>query len=127
MPFKKEPKPLDSADLGTAIGAGLHQVRRELGMTQKQIAARIGLTGKYYARLERGQALPSVPAFYRIVTQLQVDATALLGVRYEKSPVRQEVKENPALARLIDQLRDASKERVRLIKMLVDELEEHQS
>ena len=127
MATENEPDHLGKTKLGAVIGAGLRRIRETLGLTQKQVAARVGLSAEYYARLERGYALPSVLAFHRIVTRLPVDAAELLGSRDEQGSVRLAVKkEDAAIVGIVDQLRDAPKERVKLFKMLVDELEERQ-
>ncbi len=125
MSTGNEPTHLDAAQLGAIIGAGLRRARKSLGLTQKQAAVRVGLTGEYYARLERGHALPSVPAFCRIVKIMPIDTSELLGLQEERNWAIDGSKEdNPAIARIINRLRGTSKDRVRFVKMLVDVLEE---
>ncbi len=127
MATEDEPDHPGKATLGVVIGAGLRRVREALGLTQEEIAARVDLSAGYYARLERGHALPSVPAFHRIVTRLPVSAAELLSVGYEQGSVPFAMKkEDAAIASIIAQLRDAPKARVRLVALLVEEVEERQ-
>lgn len=48
----------------------LLEARKKAGMTQAQVADRIGATKSYISRVERGQIVPTVASFYRIVNAL---------------------------------------------------------
>ena len=119
------------------IGASVRRVRNELELTQEEAAEQLGITSEFYARIERGHALPSVPTFYLIVTTLQVSAAELLGLANNGNsaskshhlllqppgPDAPELK-RPELKRIMKRLQDASPDKVRLVTMLVKELEE---
>lgn len=44
--------------------------RKKAGMTQAQVADRIGSTKSCISRVERGQIVPTVASFYRIINAL---------------------------------------------------------
>ncbi|WP_338869321.1 helix-turn-helix transcriptional regulator [Myxococcus stipitatus] len=67
-------------DLAITIGATARAAREQLGLTQADVAERVGLVAPVYSRLERGQMLPSVPTLYRLCTELNVSPVALLGL-----------------------------------------------
>ena len=62
------------------ISSVLEAWRTARDMTQPQCAAHVGLNCEYYARLERGQALPSVATLYRLATHLGISSDVLLGL-----------------------------------------------
>ena len=57
----------------------LLMARKRAGMTQSQVAERIGATKSYISRIERGLIVPTVASFYRIVSALgmQVEITPI--------------------------------------------------
>ena len=57
----------------------LLEARKKAGMTQSQVAAKIGATKSYISRIERGLIVPTVASFYRIV--------AALGMQVEITPI----------------------------------------
>jgi DNA-binding XRE family transcriptional regulator len=48
----------------------IHQARKEAGVTQQELAQRIGTTKSYISRIENGAVNPSVGTFYRIINAL---------------------------------------------------------
>lgn len=52
--------------------------RKDSGLTQVELAKRIGADKSYISRIEKGVTVPSVATFYRIVTALglQVELTS---------------------------------------------------
>ena len=61
----------------------LLQARKKAGMTQSEVAKRIGATKSYISRIERGKIVPTVASFYRIVSAL--------GMQVEINPIPQTV------------------------------------
>ena len=57
----------------------LLQARKKAGMTQSEVAKRIGATKSYISRIERGKIVPTVASFYRIVSAL--------GMQVEINPI----------------------------------------
>lgn len=122
-------------ELAKAIGAAAREARRSLELTQEDAAERIGVSAEFYARIERGNALPSIPTFARIVTALGVSADQLLGLRPRLDSPEEDTEAQPAwtsasppadspeIRRLVRRLRKASPATLRLVTMLVKELE----
>jgi len=48
----------------------LHDARREVKITQAELASRIGVNKGYISRIENGLTSPNVSTFYRIVNAL---------------------------------------------------------
>ena len=48
----------------------LKDARQEMGVTQAQLAERIGADKSYISRIEHGKTVPTVSSFYRIVSAL---------------------------------------------------------
>lgn len=51
-------------------GQILHDARKEVKMTQAQLAEKVNVTKSYISRLENGGIVPSVSMFYRIIDAL---------------------------------------------------------
>ena len=122
--------------LSEQIGAGARRARKRLGITQEDAGELLGISSEFYARIERGHALPSVPTFYKIVTTLQVSAGELLGLteadsssttaknRLSIPSVGERKPDRPELKRIMKRLQDASRPTLRLVTLLIKELEE---
>ena len=61
-----------------AFGKKLAEKRRESGITQTDLARRVGLVRTTIANLESGRQSVSLPLFYRIVQSLGTDLATLL-------------------------------------------------
>lgn len=112
--------------LAESIGTSARTARLALELTQEDAAELIGVSAEFYARIERGNALPSVPTLARICSSLGVSADILLGrdmlsheVKWQSHPPT----EAPEVRRLVRRLRQASPATLRLVTMLVKELE----
>jgi transcriptional regulator with XRE-family HTH domain len=127
-------------ELAESIGAASRVTRHALKLTQEDAAERIGVSAEFYARIERGNALPSVPTLARLCSALGISADTLLG---RADPDRAEpgraepgrIKEvaprwtppsppdGPELRRVLRRLRKASPATLRVVTLLVKELE----
>jgi transcriptional regulator with XRE-family HTH domain len=67
-----------SERLAAGIGRGARLARRARRMTQADVAARMGVTVEYYARIERGRALPGVTTLARLVGALDLLLDAII-------------------------------------------------
>ena len=121
-------------ELAQSIGKAAREARKSLELTQEDAAERIGVSAEFYARIERGHALPSVPTFAKIVAALGVSADSLLGLQQqsERSERRSDAApswtarppaETPEVRRLVRRLRAATPATLRLVTLLVKELE----
>ncbi len=68
-----------NTDLSMTIGASARAARERMGLTQAQVAKRVGLVPLVYSRLERGKMLPSVPTLLRLCEALGLSADEALG------------------------------------------------
>jgi transcriptional regulator with XRE-family HTH domain len=62
-----------------ALGAVLHRLREERGLTQEGMAFRAGITTGTYARIELGQATPAWSTVRRIAEALGVSLVELVA------------------------------------------------
>lgn len=117
-------------ELAKSIGSASREARKSLELTQEDAAERIGVSAEFYARIERGNALPSVQTFARISAALGVSADTLLGLhtrdRSDAQPMWASASppsDSPEIRRLVRRLRKATPATLRLVTMLVKELE----
>lgn len=53
----------------------LREARKEAGITQAELANRIGADKSYISKVEHGKTVPTVSSFYRIVAALGMQVT----------------------------------------------------
>lgn len=118
--------------LAKLIGAAARRARKALELTQEDAAERIGVSVEFYARIERGNSLPSVPTFVRIASSLGVSADSLIGRAPTEEPSdspswqpAQPPSDSPEIRRLVRLLRKSSPATLRLVTLLVKEMEKH--
>lgn len=68
-----------TATLRATIGPRLKAARKKLELTQEDAAEMIGISSEFFARMERGNALPSVSTLRRIAIVLKVTVDWLFG------------------------------------------------
>lgn len=66
------------AQVYAEIGERLRERRRQMGMTQEEIASLLGISGTYYGEIERGNRQLSVPRILNIYDKMGLDPTFLL-------------------------------------------------
>jgi transcriptional regulator with XRE-family HTH domain len=76
-----------STELAQKIGQAARAARQARKLTQADVAERIGTSVEFYARLERGGTLPSVPTLQRLMVALSTSADALLAGTLTIEPV----------------------------------------
>ena len=82
--FESQKPLLDKFDLGARI-KGLRVVR---GLSQKQLAAKAGLTPSTISQVEKNQISPSLPALFRLAESLEVEvATMFRDVTGRQEPI----------------------------------------
>ena len=60
------------------IGKNLREARHDKLLTQAEVATRIDKKPNYYAKIERGEATPSLKTFEKIVHTLETQAAKIL-------------------------------------------------
>lgn len=116
-------------ELAKRVGAAARQARKALGLTQEDAAERINVSVEYYARIERGNSLPSAPTLVRLAQALGVSLDALAGLHGAEGtdpswpPVAVvELIDDPQLRRIVRRLRRVSPSVRHVVASLVKEM-----
>lgn len=64
--------------LSNYIGRRLQLARKKIGITQAEAAKQAGTNTNYYAKLERGEAVPSLKMLERIIKALGTTSSEIL-------------------------------------------------
>ena len=64
--------------MNKVIGKNLQQSRQRKGLTQAEVAKRAGTNTNYYAKLERGEAVPSLKMLEEIIKALSIKSSDVL-------------------------------------------------
>ncbi|HSP79933.1 MAG TPA: helix-turn-helix transcriptional regulator [Myxococcaceae bacterium] len=118
-----------TSKLAAHVGELARQARLRAGLTQADVAERVGLATEVYGRLERGLMLPSVPSLRRLCVVLRIPSDVLLGINsgevaswvVESSPP--EYDESPELRRLMRTLRRLDAAQLKLIGLVTAALQ----
>jgi transcriptional regulator with XRE-family HTH domain len=60
------------------IASKIRKIRLKKGLKQVDVAEKAGLNGNYYARVERGEAIPTVITLKKILSALKVKSSEVL-------------------------------------------------
>jgi transcriptional regulator with XRE-family HTH domain len=115
--------------LAANVGEIARQARLRAGLTQADVAERVGLATEVYGRLERGRMLPSVPSLRRLCIALRTPSDTFLGLNTgevatwvaESAPP--EYEEVPELRRLMRTLRKLDGSQLKLIGLVATALQ----
>jgi transcriptional regulator with XRE-family HTH domain len=118
-----------TSKLAAYVGGVAREARLRAGLTQADVAERVGLATEVYGRMERGRMLPSVPSLRRLCITLRLPSDVLLGINSgevaswvaEASPP--EYEESPELRRLMRTLRKLNASQLKLIARVTTELQ----
>ena len=66
-------------EITKTIADNLSKLRKQLRYTQKETAQKAGLNMNYYAKVERGEAIPSVKTLKKLTKAFNVTATDIIG------------------------------------------------
>lgn len=58
--------------VGRALGQVIREAREAAGLTQKQLAPRIGFDDRYLSRVERGKRAPSIAIVFAVAAALHI-------------------------------------------------------
>jgi transcriptional regulator with XRE-family HTH domain len=112
------------------LGAASRAARVRMGLTQADVAERIGMASEVYGRLERGHMLPSVQNLRRLCVVLHVPPHELLGLGEDLSappPAKDKAAPNaakpreddtPEMRRLMRNLRKLSPVQLKLMNLV---------
>jgi transcriptional regulator with XRE-family HTH domain len=116
--------------LAANVGEIARQARLRAGLTQADVAERVGLATEVYGRLERGRMLPSVPSLRRLCIALRMPSDTLLGLNTGEVPTwaaeaapPEEFDEVPELRRLMRTLRKLEGSQLKLIGLVASALQ----
>ena len=115
-----------------ALGDAARAARLRLGLTQAEVAKKVGLRTAVYGRVERGGMTPSVPTLRRLCTTLGLSSEVLLSLdeppRKTVPAVRTSSRakgEHPELSRIIHLLQGWSPARLALLRKLLETAHGH--
>jgi transcriptional regulator with XRE-family HTH domain len=113
--------------LSKVLGDAAREARQKAGLTQADVAERIGVATEVYGRLERGLLMPSVPTLRRICVALRLPADTLLGLTSDQeqdwptfSPPPEQ--EEPQLRRLLRHVRKLTPTQLRALSLVASTL-----
>jgi transcriptional regulator with XRE-family HTH domain len=91
-------------DLKHQIGCGIARARISRGLTQEDLAERLGRSVEAISNLERGRSFPSVKTLTALVNQLGISVHALFGdpVLDDSPRTKLELRGHTLLTRLSD-------------------------
>lgn len=104
--------------LQQTIGLNLQRFRAAQGLTREELVDQVGISVSFYANLESGKRMMSIPTLCRIADVLCVSADALL---YENQPEAQ--RKNIELL-LNSQTPKASDLSEKIVRLITNELKE---
>ncbi len=64
--------------LGEIVARNLRQIRSERGLSQEELAHRVGINRNYVGMIERQENSPTVAMIERLATALEIDPARLL-------------------------------------------------
>jgi transcriptional regulator with XRE-family HTH domain len=118
-------------DLAQTIGTAARSARSAAGLTQADVAERVGVSEEFYARIERGGTMPSVPTLVRMLEALQISGDVILGRKAPGEMGRPKITrgagspsaKSSQMRALQRRLRRASARTLRLVNLLLKEVE----
>lgn len=113
------------------IGPALRRVRKQMQLTQEDVAERVDICSEFYSRIERGQSAPSLYTFVKLADVFGVSTDELLGRTIHDQPQYTPPAtlrpEDPLpLRRLVRRVRNVSPSGLRVLTLMVNALE-HQN
>ncbi|MBZ4419098.1 helix-turn-helix domain-containing protein [Myxococcus sp. RHSTA-1-4] len=122
-------------ELASMLGAASRAARVRMGLTQADVAERIGMASEVYGRLERGHMLPSVQNLRRLCVVLNVPPHELLGLgenlsapppAKDKAVGTAKVREDdtPEMRRLMRNLRKLSPVQLKLMNLVASAMQQ---
>ena len=63
------------------VGENIRKVRLERGLSQEEVAHRVGIVSSYYGQIERGRRNPTIGVLGRVADALEVPLAKLVERR----------------------------------------------
>lgn len=70
---------MNAEDFASKIPENLSTIRKQQRYTQKEVADMADLNPNYYAKVERGDGIPSLKTLHKIAKALKVSITDIVG------------------------------------------------
>lgn len=107
------------------LGDAARAARLRLGLTQADVAQKVGMGSSVYGRIERGMMMPSVPTLRRMCVALELSSDVLLSLVAKEgaavsAPRAPEVGEHPELSRIVHLLHGWPPERLVFLRKLLE-------
>jgi transcriptional regulator with XRE-family HTH domain len=111
--------------LSSILGVAVRNARMRAGLTQEDVAERIGMASEVYGRMERGQMLPRVENLRRLCLVLNVPPHELLGLEapafkgsFAVEDLKPRADDTADMRRLLRRLRKLSPTQVKLLSQI---------
>jgi len=113
--------------LASTVGEAARLARMRAGLTQADVAGRIGVAPEVYGRMERGKMLPSVPTLLRMCLALRSNPDELMGIAPRHGgpgeslyaeDVPSELDDTPEMRRLLRSLRGLQRPQIKLMHLV---------
>jgi transcriptional regulator with XRE-family HTH domain len=111
----------DINELRRILGTALVAARERAGLTQAEVASRVGIATAVYGRIERRNMLPSVPTLRQLCLALNIPANELMGLSPEELSAASSLEkqgDTPELRRFASTLRTLSPASLRALTAL---------
>ena len=69
----------NNTEFASKIPENLSKIRKQQRYTQREVAELADLNPNYYAKVERGDSVPSIKTLYKIAKALKVSASDVVG------------------------------------------------
>lgn len=117
--------------LASTVGEAARLARMRAGLTQSDVAARIGVAPEVYGRMERGKMLPSVPTLLRMCLALRTNPDEIMGIapRHAEPAYAEDVpsglNDTPDMRRLLRSLRRLQRPQIKLMNLVAAAIIHH--
>lgn len=69
---------MSEKEVKASLKSGLLKARRAVGLTQLEVAEKVGTDVTYYAKLERGESVPSLKMLEKVLKVLKLKSSDVL-------------------------------------------------
>lgn len=115
---------IDSTMAITSISSALTAARTEAGLSQRQLAAKAGTAQSLVARIERGQANPTMDTITRLVDAAGFDLEITVVPKPASDPIVELLKRDVDRSLLRENLKKTPQQRMRTLQAMAELVEE---